>query len=186
MVIDAVVRWLTDGKLDYDRDGEMANAGQPHRYLLERFVEDPFITKEPPKAAGRENFGDHYARALFDGARELGLSDEDIVATATALTVEAIARNYERYVIPRAPIEEVIVGGGGASNPALMRMLRERIDPIPVAVDDDYGIPSTAKEAIYMALIGNEAVRGHANNVPSVTGADGPVVMGLIAPVFRA
>jgi anhydro-N-acetylmuramic acid kinase len=183
MVIDAVAGWLTDGALDYDVDGRMAAAGAPDMELVERFLQTPFIQQEPPKATGRENFGIGFSRPLFDAARERGLSDEDVAATATALTVEAIDSSYERFVMPRARIDEVIVGGGGASNPTLMRMLRARLDPVPVAIDDDYGIPSAAKEAIYMALIGNETVRGHANNVPSVTGADGPVVMGLIAPV---
>lgn len=185
MVIDAVVRQLTDGARDYDHDGAMAAAGTADMAIVERFLADPFIRREPPKAAGRENFGDHFAADLLGAARAAGLTPEDIVATATALTVESIGGAYERFVAPRAAIDEVIVGGGGAMNPTLMRMLRERVAPIPVAIDDDYGIPSAAKEAIYMALIGNETVRGHANNVPSVTGADGPVVMGLIAPVFR-
>jgi anhydro-N-acetylmuramic acid kinase len=184
MVIDAVVRHLTGGELHYDRDGELAAAGAPHRDLVHRFLQDPFIQQDPPKAAGRENFGEQFAEAFLAAARELALSDADTVASATALTVEAIALAYERHLLPVAAIDEVIVGGGGALNPTLMRMLRERVAPIPVAVDEDYDIPSFAKEAIYLALAANESARGHANNVPSVTGASRPVVMGLIAPVW--
>jgi anhydro-N-acetylmuramic acid kinase len=182
MVIDAVVRHLTAGRMHYDRDGELAAAGTPHAGLVEHFLQDPFIQRDPPKAAGRENFGEQFAQAFLADARELGLSVQDTVATATSLTVEAIGLAYERNLFPVAPIDEVIVGGGGALNPTLMRMLRERVAPIPVAVDEDYDVPSFAKEAIYLALLGNEAARGHANNVPSVTGATRPVVMGLIAP----
>jgi anhydro-N-acetylmuramic acid kinase len=185
MVIDAVVRQLTGGELHYDRDGELAGAGQPSAALVERFLADPFIQRDPPKAAGRENFGDQFAAEFLAAAQEQGLSTEDTVASATALTVEAIALAYEKHLMPVASIDEVIVGGGGALNPSLMRMLRARVAPIPVAVDEDYDIPSFAKEAIYLALAANESARGHANNVPSVTGASRPVVMGLIAPVHR-
>ncbi len=182
MLIDAAVRRLTDGALEYDRDGELANAGSPDRALVERFLQDPFIQQDPPKAAGRENFGDQFAAEFLEAAEQRGLSREDVVATATVLTVESIALNYERHLLPVAQIHEVIVGGGGALNPALMRMLRERVAPIEVSVDEDYGIPSFAKEALYVALATKETALGHSNNVPSVTGASRPVVMGLIAP----
>jgi anhydro-N-acetylmuramic acid kinase len=185
MVIDAVVRHLTGGQLEFDRDGELANAGRPSPELVDRFLADPFIQQEPPKAAGRENFGEQFAGEFLAAGATAALSTEDVVASATALTVESIVLNYERHLLPRAPIDEVIVGGGGALNPALLRMLRERLGSIPVAVDDDYGIPSFAKEAIYLALVAHEAARGHANNVPSVTGAARPVVMGLVAPAYR-
>jgi anhydro-N-acetylmuramic acid kinase len=185
MVIDAVVRRLTGGALHYDRDGEIAAAGRPHAGLVERLLQDPFIQRLPPKAAGRENFGEQFADGFLAAATELGLSTEDTVASATSLTVEAIALAYERHLQPVRTIDEVIVGGGGALNPTLMRMLRQRVAPIPVAVDEDYEVPSFAKESIYLALAANEAARGHANNVPSVTGASRPVVMGLVAPVHR-
>lgn len=183
MVIDATVRALTDGAAEFDRDGLMAAAGTPHAELVERFVADPFIQADIPKAAGRENFGEQFAAAFLRAARELELSPEDTVASATALTVEAIALNYERHLLPRMAIDEVILGGGGALNPTLVRMLDERLgDGVTVTADDDAGVPSDAREAVYMALIGHEALQGHPNNAPSVTGARGPVVMGLIAP----
>ena len=182
MVVDEVVRRLSNGSLEYDRDGTMALAGTVNDELLAEGLRDPFIQQDPPKAAGRENFGEAFTRAFMSRGERLGLSGNDLVATATALTVEAIVLNYERHLAPRAPIHEVIVGGGGALNPAMLTLLRRRLDPIPVAVDDDYGVSSFAKEAIYMAFIANEAIMGHPNNVPSVTGARTPVVMGLIAP----
>ena len=98
------------------------------------------------------------------------------------VTRAAIALNHARHLQPRARVEGAGVGGGGALNPTLLRMLRERLAPIPVSVDEDYGVPSFAKEAIYMAFLANEVVMGHPNNVPSVTGASRAVSMGLIAP----
>jgi anhydro-N-acetylmuramic acid kinase len=185
MLIDSIVRHLTSGRLSFDEDGRMAMAGTVHREMLDVFLKNPFIQREPPKATGREDFGEQFTRVFLQAAAARNLQPDDIVATATALTAESIALNYERFIIPHAPIHEMIVGGGGALNPALMEMLRARLEPIPVAVDEDYGISSFAKEAIYMTLLGNEVVRGHANNVPSVTGASRSLVAGLIAPAYR-
>jgi anhydro-N-acetylmuramic acid kinase len=181
MLIDAVVRHVTAGEREFDLDGVMAAHGTPSPTLVAETVQHPFIQREPPKAAGWEDFGTSFRDAFLERGTRRGLSDDDLVATATAVTVESIALNHERWFHPRAIVDEVIVGGGGALNPTLMRMLRERLAPVPVAVDEDYGVPSFAKEAIYMALIANEAIMGHPNNVPSVTGARRPVVMGLIA-----
>jgi anhydro-N-acetylmuramic acid kinase len=184
MLIDAVVRHLTNGRLHYDEDGRMALAGRVDSELLGHFMQDPFIQGTPPKAAGRENFGEHFARKFMAMAKEKGLADNDMVATATALTVESIAHSYERYFMPHASLDEVIVGGGGALNLALMQMLRQRLSPIPIKVDEDYGISSFAKEAMYMGFLANETLAGRPNNVPSITGGSRPVVMGLIAPAY--
>jgi anhydro-N-acetylmuramic acid kinase len=184
MVIDAVVRHITKGQLDYDKDGQMAFAGSVNSDVLEQFLQDPYIQQAPPKATGRENFGDHFTRKFIATAREKGLSDNDMVATATALTVESIALSYERYLMPHASLDEIIIGGGGALNLALMQMLRQRLSPIPIKVDEDYGISSFAKEAMYMVFLANETLAGRPNNVPSITGASKPVVTGLIAPAY--
>jgi anhydro-N-acetylmuramic acid kinase len=181
MLIDAVVRYVTGGMREFDEDGVMAARGTPSRELVEETLKEPFIQHEPPKAAGWEDFGTSFRDAFLERGSTLGLSDEDLVATATAVTVESIALGHVRWLQPRARVDEVICGGGGALNPTLMRMLRERLAPIPVAVDEDYGVPSFAKEAIYMAFLANETIMGHPNNVPSVTGAGRGVVMGLIA-----
>jgi anhydro-N-acetylmuramic acid kinase len=186
MVIDEVVRHVTGGAQQFDRDGVMAKAGTANKRLLSALMQHPFIQAPPPKAAGREQFGERFTRQLVEQGRAAGLSDADLVATATALTVEAIATSYERFFLPQGSIDEVIVGGGGAYNPAILDMLRSRISPVPVAVDEDYGVSSFAKEAIYMALITNEVIMGHPNNVHTVTGAAGPVTMGLIAPAGTA
>ena len=185
MLIDSVVLHSTAGEHQYDPDGRMAASGRPNAAVLEMFLADPFIQQKPPKAAGRENFGEQFTRRFLEACAASDIPAIDMVATATALTVEAIALNYERYLMPRAAVDEVIVGGGGALNPTLVQMLRERLAPIPVSVDDDHGISSFAKEAIFTALGTNEPLYGHANNIPSVTGADRHVVMGLIAPGFR-
>ena len=106
---------------------------------------------------------------------------EDIVATATAFTGESIAHNYREFVYSRARIDEVVLGGGGSSNPTLVRMLGERLER-PILFHEDFGIPSEAKEACAFAILGNHTIEGRSGNVPSATGASRTVVLGTICP----
>jgi anhydro-N-acetylmuramic acid kinase len=180
MVIDAVVSVVTEGKHHYDPDGRMAARGTVDNEFLTALLDNPFIAKEPPKAAGREDFGADYLRRILAEAEARDVRGDDLIATVTALTVESIVSSYERFFAPWGEIDEVIVGGGGARNLTLLGLLRDRLQ-CSVMTDDELGVPSFAKEALYMALLANETVRGHANNFPSVTGADHDVVMGLVA-----
>jgi anhydro-N-acetylmuramic acid kinase len=181
MVIDELVRQYTGGAEHFDRDGERAARGTVNRALLQELMLDAFIQAAPPKAAGREQYGAHFARHILQRAEELKLAADDVVATATVLTAEAVALNYRRHLMPICPIDEVIVGGGGALNQTLLKMLRERLD-CTISTHDAHGNPSFAIEAMDMALIANETSLGHTNHVPRHTGGTHRTFMGLIAP----
>jgi anhydro-N-acetylmuramic acid kinase len=92
---------------------------------------------------------------------------------------EAIARSY-REVLP-APPQEVFVSGGGALNPTLMGHLEALLAPIPVTTTATMGVDPEAKEAIAFAVLANETLFGRPGNLPSVTGAAGPRVLGKIS-----
>jgi anhydro-N-acetylmuramic acid kinase len=76
--------------------------------------------------------------------------------------------------------DEVYVCGGGALNPVLMRHLQELLAPTPVSDTQALGVDAKAKEAIAFAVLGNETLFGRPGNVPAVTGAKGPRVLGKI------
>jgi anhydro-N-acetylmuramic acid kinase len=78
------------------------------------------------------------------------------------------------------PPDEVYISGGGALNPTLMAHLTQLIAPVPVATSAALGVDPEAKEAIAFAVLANETLFGHPGNVPSVTGATGPRVLGKI------
>lgn len=178
MLIDALVQQGTGGQQAYDRDGELAARGKVHKTLLEELLRHPFVKKAPPKSAGREEFGSHFAEDLLRRAEALGLSPPDLIATVTAFTAEAIIANCQRFL---GPIDEVIVGGGGAYNRTLMTLLQEGFKPVPVRTTEEYGVPIKSREAMGMALLAYQAFHRRPNNVPGVTGARCPVVMGKIA-----
>jgi anhydro-N-acetylmuramic acid kinase len=181
MVIDEIVRLVSDGRKNYDREGEMASNGTPNAELLEKMLSHPFIRRVPPKTTGREDFGAHFARDLFSKAKSLGISDSDLVATATACTVNCIYENYKRFILPKFKLSEILVSGGGLHNLTLMSLLRQKFYPIPVKSVEDYGLMSDAKEAIAFAVLANETLHGNAGNIPSATGADRRVILGKIA-----
>jgi anhydro-N-acetylmuramic acid kinase len=182
MVVDGVVSLLTQGREAMDKDGRMASSGSVNKPLLDRLLDHPYYRKPPPKSTGRELFGIQYSRWLIDAAHDMGCSrHEDIVATASELTVQTVLGAYRDFVFPLGPVHEVILGGGGARNPYFMSRFREELGPLKVLTHEDLGIPSKAKEALAFAILGNELLAGGTNNLPSATGARKAVVMGKIA-----
>lgn len=178
MLIDAVVSRLTDGKLTCDEGGKLALVGKPDRVILGRLLKHPFLQKRPPKSTGREEFGMQFAEQLLSDWPQVSL--EDMAATLTVYTAQSIARSYERW-LPKMP-DDVIVGGGGTKNPALMRMLIELLPRTKTYVHEDFGIDSDAKEALAFALLASEAVHAQPANVPAATGAKRSTVLGKIVP----
>jgi anhydro-N-acetylmuramic acid kinase len=79
-------------------------------------------------------------------------------------------------------VDECLLSGGGARNPALVGMVREALDPAPVRVTDELGLDADAKEAVSFAVLAAATIRGRAGNLPSATGAARPVVLGKIVP----
>ena len=180
MVIDAVVRCVTGGKHHFDRNGRMAAKGTVDSDLLKEALRHPFFRRRPPKSTGREEFGQSYCDWFCAEARKRRLSDADTVAAATAFTASTIAGAYRRF-LPALP-DEVILCGGGAHNATLVSLLREALPGVRICTTNDFGIDVDAEEAVAFAILAATTIRGMANNVPSATGADGPVVLGKIVP----
>ena len=187
MVIDAVVAALTRGRQAFDRDGCLAARGRISEKLLARLISHPFLHRRPPRTTGREEFGEKFVEHLLALARRQHLRPEDIVATATAFTAESIADAYRRFVFPKLKPPElrrlqIILGGGGAKNPTLRRMLAQRVGPAELLTHEDFGIANAAKEALAFAILAHETLLGRPGNVPTATGARRPVVLGKIVP----
>ncbi len=179
-LIDVVTTLITGGAQHYDADGALAARGAVDRAWLESLMAHPYYTRQPPKTTGRELFGAAMGAALLEAGRTRGLDDTGIVATLTALTAATIADSYRRFA--PAPVAEMIVGGGGRRNPVMMRMIRERMPELAVRTHEDIGIDSDNKEALVFALLAHETWHARTGNLPSLTGASHPVVMGQITP----
>src|SRR6266513_1113518 len=124
-VIDAVTRRV-DPAAAFDRDGARARRGKPLQRVLDSLLADPYFAEPPPKSTGRERFGIEFADRLIGLVRQAGGSDNDAVATATALTTETIARALERWTPDGGADAELVISGGGAHNPVLVETLAAR------------------------------------------------------------
>lgn len=181
MVMDQLMQ-MRMGKL-YDRNGAVAAKGQILKAVLEESLRLPFFRKQPPKTAGREEFGREFAKQFL---RRCGrAATQDVIATATALTAESIARAISKFVLSRGRFSEFVVSGGGTRNRTLMKMLRERLDPLGLEVktSDEFGLPSQAKEAVAFAVLAYETWHRRPGNIPSATGAKREAVLGKISYV---
>lgn len=176
MVIDALAERLLDVR--FDRDGKTARRGHVLPHLLTWMMSHRYLSQKPPKSTGREMFGAMFVDELLRRGRRA--STEDLMATATEFTARSIAGQYRRFIRPSVRCDEVLVSGGGAHNRFLMERIRELFAPIPVRSTVAAGFSVDAKEAILFALLARAAVLGQPANLPSVTGAARPVILGKI------
>ncbi|HXT16324.1 MAG TPA: anhydro-N-acetylmuramic acid kinase [Gemmatimonadaceae bacterium] len=180
-VIDAVARTLIP-ELEYDRDGIHAAAGRPLDAVVRELLGHSYFAAEPPKSTGRELFDAAYVQRLIARCRALapGSNDDDAIATATMLTARSIADAYRRF-LPE-PVSEVLISGGGAKNPTLVRMIAEAVAPMTVRDFASAFFDGEAKEAVAFALLAHLHLEHRAANVPRATGARGPRVLGKLTP----
>lgn len=164
----------------YDRDGAWAGSGNIDGSLLATLLSDPYFELPPPKSTGREHFNAAWLQARLAGC---SLAGEDIQATLVELTAASLAQAIARE---GRKVDEVIVCGGGAHNPVLMNRLAAHLPDIRVGVSDEYGLAAEWVEAVAFAWLAKQTLAGHSGNIPSVTGARRPVVLGGIYPSAKA
>jgi len=185
MVIDELMEYLYGKAMD--AGGAVAASGQVLGPVLDRALRHRFFRKEPPRTAGREQFGREFAAKFLADCRVVSKRRQDAVATATAFTVASIATAYEQFAEPgmKGAVVDFVVSGGGARNGTLMRMLGERLERrrCKVASSDEFGLPAEAKEAVAFALLAWQTLHRRPGNLRSATGAKRPAVLGQVTYV---
>jgi anhydro-N-acetylmuramic acid kinase len=185
-LLDAAARQATGGASDMDADGVMAAAGLPDPGLLASLLAHPFLGQSPPRSTGREAFGPSLVATL---AEEWGLRSgtrsprwNDLLATLTEFTAHTIADAYRSWILPLR-VDEVVLTGGGARNPELVKRIAAVLAPLPVLTGAEaLGMDPDAREAAAFALLAWAHAKGHPANVPAVTGASGPRILGSWTP----
>jgi len=158
----------------FDRDGALAAAGRPHAPLLEALLADPWFPRPPPKSTGPELFNLDWVRA-HPGARDLPAAD--LAATCIELAAAAVAHAVDE----NAPgMARLYCCGGGVHNPVLMRRLRAVLPGTRVETTAALGVDPDFLEAMCFAWLAGERLAGRPGNLPSVTGARRPAVLGAI------
>jgi anhydro-N-acetylmuramic acid kinase len=160
----------------FDRDGAFAASGTVDTALLQTLLADDYFHRPPPKSTGRE----HFHLAWLDAhPRVAALAPGDVQASLLALTVQSIAEAIERHA---GDASEVLACGGGVHNALLLNRLAERLAPRSLRSTADFGVDPDYLEATAFAWLARQRLLGLPGNLPAVTGARGPRVLGAIYP----
>jgi anhydro-N-acetylmuramic acid kinase len=157
----------------YDDNGIWAASGQVLPILLERMLDEPFFALPPPKSTGRDLFNMAWLQGKLQGNERA----EDVQATLLELTCRTIAQAIEKHCTGAA---EIYLCGGGAHNQALRNRLIGLLPGSSVQTTDDLGVDSDYLEAIAFAWLAQQTLHGKPANLPLVTGAKHPCVLGAI------
>jgi anhydro-N-acetylmuramic acid kinase len=104
-----------------------------------------------------------------------------LLRTATELTARTIADALERFVLGKVAVHRLIISGGGTHNRLLVARLGNLLPSLRICPSDEFGLDVDAKEAIAFAVLADRTTHGLPGNLPSVTGARRPVVLGNIS-----
>jgi anhydro-N-acetylmuramic acid kinase len=168
-----------DGKR-FDDAGSGAARGRVDERALGWAFSNDYFAKRAPKSTGREDFGKPFADELARRVTHNGGTRDDALATAVALTARTVADALKREGPGGVKWTELIVAGGGAHNPTLLKALRAAVAPLTVRTSDELGIPVTSREAVAFAILGAYRMRGQPNILPGATGASRSVSGGAI------
>ena len=172
-------QWCARNRGDpFDAQGQWAATGEADPKVLQALLDEPYFAAPPPKSTHRDKFNITWLKQKLDAAGFRGDS-ENVQATLVALTARTIADGIRRQA-PTAT--EVLVAGGGANNVTLMRALAEELKPRKVTTTAAEGVPVEQVEALAFAWLARECLAGRPGNLPAVTGARGPRVLGAIYP----
>ena len=161
----------------YDQDGAWAATGTVDTPLLDLLLDEPYFRQPPPKSTGRDLFHADWLDAKL--AQRPGVSLADVQATLTRLTAVTVARAIQA----EADAQAVYVCGGGAYNGVLLRDLADALGgTIPVASTATLGVAPNRVEALAFAWLGYRFLRRQPGNLPAVTGAAGPRILGALYP----
>jgi anhydro-N-acetylmuramic acid kinase len=161
----------------FDKDGAWAATGHCHPALLERLLSESFLHLAPPKSTGRDLFHADWLNAHLE--KFDSLSTVNVQATLTAFTARVCVNDVRRHA-PDAT--RLLVCGGGAYNRHLMQLLREGLPDMTVSTTEASGLPPLQVEATAFAWLAQQTCLNLPGNLPAVTGAHGPRVLGGIYP----
>jgi anhydro-N-acetylmuramic acid kinase len=179
MLMDA---WIQEHQgVHYDENGSWALQGKINEALLSKMLAEPFFRKSPPKSTGRDDF---HLDWLKQKIGQETYDARDIQATLLHLTVHCALDALANYA-PQT--QELIICGGGARNLALMDLFKSKAqeffkDPLKISTSDSVGIDPQLVEGLAFAWLAWAYKQKRPANLPAVTGAKGPRVLGACYP----
>ena len=165
----------------YDENGNWALQGKVDESLLKKLLADPFFNKTPPKSTGRDDF---HMDWLLENIGNTNILPEDVQATLLHLSVHAALDALARYA-PQT--QKLITCGGGAQNTAFMNLLKVKAQYLcpelaEITTSDSVGIHPQLVEGLAFAWLAWAHKQKRPANLPAVTGAKGPRILGAFYP----
>ena len=157
----------------YDADGKWAASGQVDAELLRRLLEEPWFGMPPPKSSGREQFHLGWLSRRLAGSEV----PADVQRTLLELTAASAA---EALLAQQPGTRRLLACGGGVHNPLLMQRISARLPGVVVESTAAHGVDPDFVEAMGFAWLARETLAGRPGNLPAVTGAAGPRILGAI------
>lgn len=179
MLMDA---WIADQQGHvFDENGTWASQGKVNQALLSRMLTDSFFAKAPPKSTGRDDFHLEWLQKQIGSDN---INAEDVQATLLQLTVDSALQALERYA-PQT--QKLIICGGGARNSALLNLFKSRAEilfknSLEIVTSDALGIDPQLVEGLAFAWLAWAHKEKRPANLPAVTGAKGPRILGACYP----
>jgi anhydro-N-acetylmuramic acid kinase len=163
----------------FDRDGALARSGRVDPAVLAGLRDDPWFARPPPKSTGRDQFHLDWVQARLAGDETVA----DVQATLLALSAQSIA---DALQAAQPQTRRVIACGGGVHSAALMDTLvtelARAIEGCVLESSAAHGLDPDHVEAMGFAWLAHATLHGQPGNLPSVTGARAPRILGGIYP----
>lgn len=182
VLLDALMDRLTGGKSSFDPGGKHAVQGKCIEPLLQNWLKHPYLQRRPPKGLPHHLFGDDFAAAAVQQARQYGGSLHDLLCTATHFVANGITAAARRFLPSGHRIDRVLLSGGGIRNGLLWRLLEQQFEGVPLQRTDEADVPADVRKAMSFGILAALTLDGVPASVPSATGAAGSRLLGSITP----
>ncbi|HVA54820.1 MAG TPA: anhydro-N-acetylmuramic acid kinase [Gammaproteobacteria bacterium] len=160
--------------MPHDMNGKFAASGVVDETLLHALLSDEYFHRPAPKSTGRERFNKAW---LAERLASRQLASADVMATLSELTARSISDAVMRQA---QGTKRVLLCGGGVHNAHLRNRLIIHLPDCQVVSTDDFGIAPDWVEAMAFAWLARETLAGRPGNLPAVTGANRPAVLGAV------
>lgn len=160
----------------FDAGGAFAAHGGVDQALLARLLDEAWFALPPPKSSGREQFHLDWLQSRLRGGERV----QDVQATLLELSATTIAIALRSQ---QPATKRVLVCGGGVHNPVLLARITALLPEAVVESTALHGLDPDFVEAMAFAWLARETLAGRPGNLPAVTGASGPRVLGVVYPV---
>ena len=169
---EAYLKKFKDG---FDNRGQLALKGNVDNELVSTWLEHSYFDLIPPKSTGRDEFGKNWLDKHINEIDSLDFIDQ--LATLSFFTAKTIFLACEKFIQDQN-VSKMIVSGGGVHHKCIMKNLKDLFNPIQVLPSNKLDISVDGKEALGFAIFAVAHVKGIPGNIPSVTGANKPVILG--------